>query len=102
MTTLTLPATDTLPAPCGPAVAGGCGERVVVAVIVLFLVRTRREDQTHRPGRKVVDLAPHHRADVEPVVGPIQLIPVLLTAVVQDYIEAAAHRDDELLQLLVR
>lgn len=79
----------------------GAHELGVVAVVVVLGVAVGGEHHAHRAGGEVVQLAPDHGADVEPVIGAVEVDAGLVLAVVDDDVEAAGHGDDELLQFLV-
>ena len=84
------------------SVPPGAHELGVIAVIVFLVVAVRGEDHAHRAGREVIELAPDHRADIESVVGAIEMKAGLVFAVVEDDVEAAGHGNDELMQRFMR
>src|SRR5215213_8184200 len=69
--------------------------------IIVLVVKIRSQNHTDRAARKIVYVAPYHRADVKPLIRAIQMKTLFLKAVVEHDVKAARHRDDKLLQFPV-
>lgn len=76
-------------------------EFCVVAVIVVFIVFVGGQHHEDRARREVVQLAPDHGADVQAVVGAVEVNALLFVAVVQHHVKAPRHGNDELMKPLV-
>jgi hypothetical protein len=75
---------------------------VVVSVVILLIILGRREDHADSAGGEVVNVAPHHWADVESKIRTIQMKLVLVSStIIKVDVKAARHCDDELVEFLV-
>lgn len=71
-------------------------ELVAVADVVVLFVRGRGEHHADRAGGEVDQLAPDHRRHVEADVGAVEADGSAADAVVEDDLEAARNRDQQL------
>jgi len=77
-------------------------EFFIIPVVVRFVVEIRGQNHAHGPRGKVIQFAPDHGTDVDSRIGTVQMEAFLLSAVVQNHVETARHRNDQLVQILVR
>lgn len=75
---------------------------LVIAIVIRFVVEIRCQDHADGAGRKIIEFAPNHGTDVDSGIGTVQMEAFFLSAVVQNHVETSRHRDDKLMQILVR
>lgn len=74
----------------------------LVADVIRFVIRFRRQYHAHCARTEVVQIPPHHWAHVDPVIGPVQVEPFAFKPIIQQQIKTARRADNELVQRLVR
>ena len=73
---------------------------VVIAKIIGFVVTVGGQHEAHGARGEIIEFAPNHRTDIEPVIGAGEMKALLLPSVIQNDVETARHGDDELMHSL--
>jgi hypothetical protein len=89
--------------PCSPSVFPFAQEiSLIVTVIVILVIEVRGQDQAYRTRGEIYQFPPDHGTNIQSVIGTGKVITFFLRSVVQNDIKTSGHRDDELLEILVR